>query len=170
MRLTAEWDGPLALFHGSNVPVQEPQITVPARALDFGPGFYLTSDRGQAERWAVLKARRLRRGEPTASSFAFDAPSALAQLETVAFDGPTLEWLDFVVANRRAASARAHHDLVAGPVANDTTLAVIDDYMDGRYTADEAISRLLPRRLADQFAFLTRAALDHLALLRSETL
>jgi hypothetical protein len=152
------------------MPVDAPRIMVPARALDFGPGFYLTSDRDQAERWAQLKTRRLRRGEPTVSTFAFDAPQAATRLSALAFDGPTLEWLDFVAVNRRRVPSGGHYDLVSGPVANDTTLAVIDDYMDGRYTANEAIVRLLPQRLADQFAFLTRAALDHLTLERSEAL
>ncbi|MDR1151389.1 MAG: DUF3990 domain-containing protein [Bifidobacteriaceae bacterium] len=156
------------LFHGSNAPVEAPRILVPARALDFGHGFYLTSDRRQAERLALLKARRLRRGRPVVSAFVFDAEAAATRLATVAFDGPTLEWLDFVVANRRGVPLGEHHDLAIGPVANDTTLAVIDDYIDARYTAAEAIARLLPQRLADQFAFLTRVALDHLTFERSE--
>jgi hypothetical protein len=170
MRDIAGLGDSFTLFHGSNVPVDAPRILVPARALDFGHGFYLTSDRRQAERWALLKARRSRRGAPVVSVFVFDAEAADTRLATVAFEGPTMEWLDFVVANRRNAPLGAHYDLAMGPVANDTTLAVIDDYMDARYTAAEAITRLLPQRLADQFAFLTRAALDYLTVERSEEL
>ena len=162
MRSQTASDATMTLFHGSNVVVSAPQIMMPARALDFGPGFYLTSDRDQAERWAVLKARRLHQGEPVVSAFVFNAAEARLRLRALTFDGPTKEWLDFVVANRRRTPPGEPNDIVAGPVANDTTLAVIDDYMDGRYTASEAVTRLLPRRLADQFAFLTRAALDHL--------
>jgi hypothetical protein len=60
--------------------------------------------------------------------------------------------------------------LIVGPVANDATLPVIDDYIDGRYTREEAIRRLLPQRLTDQYAFLTPAALAFLEFDGSEIL
>lgn len=52
------------------------------------------------------------------------------------------------------------YDLVIGPVANDSTLPVIDDYMDGRYTKEEAVRRLLPQNLTDQYSFLSNLALE----------
>ena len=78
-------------------------------------------------------------------------------------------WLEFIVANRRMQSVAAY-DLIIGPVANDATLPVIDDYIDGRYTQEEAIRRLLPQRLTDQYAFLTPTALACLAFTGSEIL
>jgi len=42
----------MILYHGSNVEVRDPKIIVPCRALDFGPGFYTTLFRGQAEDFA----------------------------------------------------------------------------------------------------------------------
>jgi hypothetical protein len=62
------------------------------------------------------------------------------------------------------------YDLVIGPVANDSTLPVIDDYMDGRYTKQEAVERLMPQNLTDQYAFLTTDALRTLSFKRSEML
>ena len=57
-----------------------------------------------------------------------------------------------------------------GPVANDMTLPVIDDYADGRYTKAEAIERLLPQKMTDQYAFLTPKALSLLSFKESEVL
>lgn len=54
------------------------------------------------------------------------------------------------------------YDLVIGPVANDSTLPVINDYIDGIYTKEEAVKRLLPQNLTDQYAFLTEQALKYL--------
>lgn len=62
------------------------------------------------------------------------------------------------------------YDLVIGPVANDSTLPVIDDYMDGVYTKEEAVKRLLPQNLTDQYAFLTNEALRTLTFEGSERL
>ena len=37
------------LFHGSTLVVGTPSATIGRTELDFGPGFYLTNDRSQAE-------------------------------------------------------------------------------------------------------------------------
>ena len=42
----------MTLYHGSNVEVLTPELLPSVRALDFGRGFYLTSDFDQAARWA----------------------------------------------------------------------------------------------------------------------
>ena len=47
-------------------------------------------------------------------------------------------------------------------------LPVIDDYMDGRYTKEEAIIRLLPQKLTDQYAFVSERSLTALTFKQSE--
>ena len=42
----------MIIYHGSDVPIEYPEILDSARYLDFGIGFYTTSNRKQAERWA----------------------------------------------------------------------------------------------------------------------
>lgn len=34
----------MRLYHGSNIVVEIPKVIPPLRALDFGAGFYLTTD------------------------------------------------------------------------------------------------------------------------------
>ena len=46
----------MIVYHGSSEVVRQPDILHSYRALDFGKGFYVTSVRGQAERWARRKA------------------------------------------------------------------------------------------------------------------
>ena len=46
----------MIVYHGSSVVVRQPDILHSYRALDFGKGFYVTSVREQAERWARRKA------------------------------------------------------------------------------------------------------------------
>lgn len=43
----------MILYHGSNTEVKNPQILRSRRLLDFGAGFYLTSDYEQAKKWAI---------------------------------------------------------------------------------------------------------------------
>lgn len=50
----------MILYHGSNVEVPKPRLLKVQRELDFGKGFYTTSDKEQATKWAVRTAKRLR--------------------------------------------------------------------------------------------------------------
>ena len=147
------------LYHGSNVEVKQPELFPNLRALDFGAGFYLTSNINQAIRWAKVVTKRRQSGQAIVNSYQFNQ-FLLANLNVLYFETANDEWLDFVVANRKGLNFTANYDLVIGPVANDATLPVIDDYMDGRYTKQEAVARLLPQNLTDQYAFLTQKALD----------
>lgn len=159
----------MKLYHGSNTRVENPILNAGRRALDFGLGFYLTSDREQAMRWAHAVVRRRTNGEPTLNTYELDE-TQLPALSVLKFDQPTAEWLEFVVQNRRGSNPVKDYDLIIGPVANDSTLPVIDDYMDGRYTQEEAIRRLLPQKLTDQFACVTSKALSILQFEQSEVL
>lgn len=157
----------MRLYHGSNVTVEQPRILPARRALDFGGGFYLTSSKSQATKWARSVTHRRREGVPTLNVYTFDEGS-LEQLDVLYFESANEAWLDFVVANRKELPQRGTYDIVIGPVANDTTLPVINDYMDGRYPKRIAIELLMPQNLTDQYAFLSERALKLLSFERSE--
>ena len=44
--------GNMVIYHGSNVIVEQPQLIQQNRFLDFGYGFYTTTNRSQAENFA----------------------------------------------------------------------------------------------------------------------
>ena len=49
----------MTVFHGSICEVQTPDLSRSKNNVDFGPGFYVTTIRHQAERWAKRKSARL---------------------------------------------------------------------------------------------------------------
>lgn len=159
----------MLLYHGSNVVVENPKILTPSRSLDFGPGFYVTSNKPQAERWSSLTTRRRGIGVPTVSVYEFDERAA-NQLLTLSFSAPTADWLNFVTANRKNTYRGPKYDLVIGPVANDRTMAVINDYMVGNIDERTALVLLLPQKLHDQHAFLSYRALTMLHYVGGETI
>lgn len=114
-------------------------------------------------------AARRRDGLAILNIYHFDERK-LNDLKVLRFEAADGEWLDFVVSNRKELMFTNSYDLVVGPVADDTTLPVIDDYMDGVYTKEEAVKRLLPQNLTDQYAFLTNNALKLLVFEGSEVL
>ena len=151
----------MKLYHGSNMAVYEPQILISDRKLDFGTGFYLTSSLEQAERWAKLTAERRGIGVPTISVYEFDE-AKLTELKILKFEKANKKWLDFVVANRDNTIDDQMWDMVIGPVANDRTMPVIRLFIAKVYTATEALRRLLPQKLHDQYTFKTQTALQFL--------
>ncbi len=46
----------MTVYHGSNVIVNNPDVEHSFRSLDFRKGFYVTTVKEQAERWARRKA------------------------------------------------------------------------------------------------------------------
>ena len=83
----------------------------------------------------------------------------LLSLRILRFDRPDRDWLLFVAANRKGGAPTDQWDLICGPVADDQTMPVIDLFLDGMYDEDEAIKRLLPQKLKDQYTFKTSKAI-----------
>jgi hypothetical protein len=135
--------------------------------LDFGAGFYLTSSESQAVQWARIVAKRRKTGNAIVNKYTL-SDEKFKDLKILHFETADFDWLDFVVKNRKGQLYENLYDVVIGPVANDTTLSVIDDYMDGKFTKAYAIERLLPQNLTDQYAFLTDKAISLLSFERSE--
>ena len=46
----------MIVYHGSNQIVEHPDVSYSDRNLDFGRGFYVTTVKEQAEKWARRKA------------------------------------------------------------------------------------------------------------------
>ena len=59
----------MKLYHGSNIEVKNPKIINSGRALDFGKGFYVTSDYEQARKWAISTTERREVGIPIISVY-----------------------------------------------------------------------------------------------------
>lgn len=148
----------MILYHGSNVTVQSPHLLRIQRTLDFGRGFYTTSDFEQAKRWAQRTTRIRESGEPSVSCYELD-DDATSALKVLRFATPDSAWLDYVTANRKKRDTKDDWDLVIGPVANDQTYPTILLYLDGYIDAESAIRQLLPQKLKDQYTFKTEKAL-----------
>ena len=149
----------MLLYHGSTMAVRKPIVSRGRGKTDFGKGFYTTTSREQAEKWAQIKRDRMGNGAHAIVSV-FELDDAVLNnpaYHTRHFDGATAEWLDFVVGNRRG---EVHHnfDLIMGPVANDKLYATITLYENGILDANAAIEQLNTHQLFDQLSFHTTKA------------
>lgn len=151
----------MKLYHGSNVIVKNPKIIESDRALDFGKGFYLTTDYEQAKKWSILTTERRKNGKAVITAFEI-LKEDMRNLAILKFDSANKEWLQFVANNRKNKKVDDNFDVIIGPVANDNTMPVITLYLRGDYDVDEAIKRLLTQKLKDQVVFKTEKSLSYL--------
>jgi hypothetical protein len=149
----------MLIYHGSDVVVNSPRILQSERLLDFGMGFYTTSNKRQAIRWANRVSIRRVTSRKFISIYDFDIDVAKHSLKIINFITPDLDWLNFICNNRSGKYFGEPYDLVIGPVANDTVYSVVQFYENGVYDADEAIRRLKVSQLYDQILFHTERAL-----------
>lgn len=158
----------MLLYHGSNVTVEKPRLIQQNRFLDFGFGFYTTTNKEQAINFAQKVTKNRHSGIATLNIYQFDE-SAFERYRTLKFNQPDGAWLDFVAANRDGSYDGEHYDLIYGAVANDNVYRTITLYMTGVLTREQTIEALKIRKLFNQLVFASPAALACLQFERSET-
>lgn len=158
----------MTLYHASNVEVKMPMLVESNRMLDFGPGFYTTTNREQAMRFAKSVVAK-RGGTPMINTYEFDE-TAFSECLVKRFDSPSEDWLDFVAANRSGQYFGVRYDLIMGPVANDDVYTTIGLYMRGFISKEATISGLMVKRLYDQLVFATPRTFRYLKHVNTEVL
>lgn len=158
----------MIVYHGSNVEVKEPKILEPNRELDFGNGFYTTTNLDQAIAFAKRVTRNRGVGTATVSVYEIDVNVAFPLCEVVKFDGVSDAWLDFVCDNRDGAYCGPAYDFAFGPVANDDVYRTLYLYRAGEIDREETFKRLKVKTLYNQLVFATPLALSFIHFKRSE--
>jgi hypothetical protein len=152
----------MELYHGSSVIVQTPEIRIANRFLDFGYGFYTTTNKGQAIEFAGNVAKRAPANTPFVNIYEFDKDIVFPTQQVLEFGMPDGDWLDFVAANRSGVYQDQQYDIIFGPVADDDVYATLTLYMSGEFTKEYALERLKVKELYNQMVFMTDASLEHL--------
>ena len=157
----------MLLYHGSNVAVEKPQLIEQTRGLDFGAGFYLTTNKFQAARFSDIVIKRRKTGIPTVSIYEYDDVAAKEMLDIAIFPEANVEWLEFIRDNRLKIYTGKQYDVIFGPVANDRVFPTIQALVIGQFTIEAALVALKPFNLFNQYCFATEKALEMLKFIES---
>jgi len=161
----------MLVYHGSNTVVKNPMIISPNRTLDFGSGFYTTTNPKQAEIFAAnVVDRNEGKGIATISYYEVDYDRVTPKLNILTFEHPDDKWLDFVYAHRTAKYTGKSYDIIIGPVANDTVYRVLRLFENGDIDRETAIKKLKTTKLFNQIAFCTEKAIAELKFIKSEAI
>lgn len=116
----------MTVYHGGYQAVSKPEIRIGRNTKDFGPGFYCTVIKEQAQRWA----KRYHTKVVSIYDVTLDFSLKIKEYKEM-----TDEWLDFIVACR---SGKQHaYDIVIGAMADDQIYNYISDYVDGTITREQ---------------------------------
>ena len=130
----------MIVYHGSFVEVEKPDIYHSRESVDFGKGFYVTTVKEQAVKWASRFKRNEGKGIVSIYEFDLDATEDSGFI-IKRFEGYTEEWLDYITACRKVLN-QDMYDVIIGGVANDKVFNTIELFFDGLIEKSEAIKRL----------------------------
>ena len=154
----------MVMYHGSNMEIGFIDLSKCRLRTDFGMGFYLADKIETAQNWAVRRSV-LVGGVPTILRYMID--DALFFLPGLRFESmPSTDWLRFICTNRQRNSASGYageprhtHNWVSGPIANDKIADVVDEFIAGEVSEDEAVSRARTLPFTYQLSLHTPAAI-----------
>ncbi len=154
------------IYHGSIEVVCNPEIRQPNRSLDYGMGFYATTSQEQAEKWVRRKMDERKVSVGYVSVYELDE-DAIRHLDTLVFEKPNEEWVNFVMKNRTERGFTHNHDIVYGPVADDSVYTQFTLYEGGIISMPTLIQELKTYKLVDQYLFHTEKALEAIRFVES---
>lgn len=157
----------MTLYHGSNMVMEKPRLIERNRFLDFGYGFYTTTNMAQAENFAKKIIVR-RGGTPIVNVYEIDDNIGNKLLKIKHFNAPDEEWLDFVSTHRNGTYDGEQYDLIIGAVADDDVYRTLQVYSSGLLTKEQALEALKIKKLFNQYVFATIEAISLLKFVKSE--
>lgn len=131
----------MLVYHGSNVEISKPDVFHSRKALDFGKGFYLTTYKEQAQKWAIQK----KKNNSNAYVTTFDlSDSVFEELKILKFSDYNKDWLDFVCSCRKDKinESSLDYDIIIGNIADDKVFTTVELYESGVIDAETTIKKL----------------------------
>ena len=164
----------MILYHGSNIEIQQINLTMCRPYKDFGQGFYLTTIKQQAIKMAQ-RVSRIYGGIPIVTIYEYINDRDGLNMKT--FDKPTESWARFVLNNRNRNFVNFNdlecnhdnkYDIVIGPIANDDLALLFRQFSTGLISIEILKKEMEYKQLTDQYSFHSINAIQHLKLVGAE--
>ncbi|MCR4572134.1 MAG: DUF3990 domain-containing protein [Lentisphaeria bacterium] len=149
----------MKVYHGSTMIINHPLVQFGRLGLDFGQGFYVTTLSGQAEAWAIRMAR-IRQESGVVNVYEMDMERVKCEFKYKQFLEYDMDWLDFIVANRRRQYDGEKFDVIEGGVANDRVIDTVEAYMSDLIPRDVALKNLKAHRPNNQLCICNQTVID----------
>ena len=152
----------MLLYHGSNMTVAIPKLIKQNRFLDFGFGFYTTTNKEQAIGFAKKVFQRRKVGDCIVNIYEIQEDLAFNECSLLKFESANEAWIDFVAANRQGTYQGKSYDFIFGPVADDDVYTTFSLYSVGVLTKEQTVEALKVKKLFNQLVLTTPKAISYL--------
>lgn len=145
----------MILYHGSNVEVKNPKVIKTDKGRDFGPAFYVTPIKDQAERMAKRKQLQMKLvgKEATAIVSVYEWDENIEGKSYKDFRDADMDWLEMIIKCRTNSSFRHNYDIVEGKIADDSVGETVSICVNGFISKEQAIEKLKFQKINSQIAF-----------------
>ena len=151
----------MIVYHGSTLEIIKPEIAYSKAYLDFGKGFYVTSYRNQAEKWALRKS--IRQGKAAVVNI-YELQDDFGDNRVLSFERENEKWLDYVCDCRKGMELNQKYDIIIGSVADDDVFKTVNMYFRGLWDKKKALDELRYYKMNDQICFANQNVLDSLLI------
>ena len=148
----------MTVYHGSAGEVRNPNVSFSKNYLDFGRGFYITSFKTQAEKWALRKADRAKDGIATVNVFYL--ADDLSSFKTLKFESEDEAWLDFVCNCRKGSEIYKTYDIISGAVADDDVFKTVNMYFRGLWDKKKTLEEIRYYKTSNQICISKQEILE----------
>ncbi|MBQ9119137.1 MAG: DUF3990 domain-containing protein [Lachnospiraceae bacterium] len=146
----------MIVYHGTTEIIKHPEVRFSKKYLDFGQGFYLTTFKEQAEKWAKRKGSRLGKAA-IVNEYELGEFQSYRYLE---FKDENEQWLDFVCACRKGEMIYQKYDIIRGNVADDDVFKTVDMYFRGLWSKEQTLKELRYYKMNDQICIVNQELID----------
>lgn len=165
------------VYHASYAKIKVIDLNYAKKNKDFGKGFYVTTDKKQAFKFAKLIAKR--RNESKAYINLYKLVD-LKDLDITEFSDTDEKWINCVIGFRKNeyssfSKKYTNKDIIIGKIADDETSLTLNTYLAGGYgkvgskeASALAIKLLKPETLSNQICFRTKKSLKKLTYIETE--
>lgn len=159
----------MILYHGSSIEVKEPKVLKLDKGRDFGPAFYVTPIKEQAERMAKRKQLQIKLTgkESYAIVSVFEWDGNIDGKKYKKFDSANIEWLEMIIKCRTNPSYRHEYDIVDGKIADDSVGETVSICVNGFISKEQAIDKLKFQKINSQIAFCNDEVCKELKFIKS---
>ena len=146
----------MIVYHGGVDIIKNPDVKFSKKYLDFGKGFYVTTFKEQAEKWA--KRRAMRNGQKAVVNI-YEIPENLSNYRVVKFKDDSL-WLNFICDCRKGKDIYKKYDVAIGSVADDDVFKSIDMYFKGLWDEERTLKEIKYYKMNNQICLINQDFID----------
>lgn len=155
----------MIVYHGGTEIIEDPNIKFSKKYLDFGCGFYVTTYKEQAEKWAK---RRSMRNKSKAIINMYELSDNLMDYKIMKFKEDNELWLRFVCDCRKGKDIYNQYDAIIGSVADDDVFKSVDMYFKGLWDEKRTLEEIRYYKMNNQICLVNQELIkDELSFIGS---